>query len=126
MRNSYILLARFTPNSILHHGEWVFFSGATPSQKTRLIWKEYSVLQHNMFTSIGSTGYTTQLINPFHASALSNQNRNSRFSIGKKIHPKASVHADPPCLIWLISSSSGTVILHCEAITLLPTLRKNL
>jgi hypothetical protein len=34
VRNSCMLLARFMPNSVLHHGEWVSFSGATPSQKT--------------------------------------------------------------------------------------------
>jgi hypothetical protein len=69
---------------------------------------------------------TTQLINinPFHASALSNQNTNSRFSICKKNYQKASVHTGPPCSSWL--KSSRTVILHCDPIKFQPTLSKNL
>jgi hypothetical protein len=37
----------------------------------------------------------------------------------QKAHSKATVHAGPSCFSWLNSSSSRTVILHCDAIRLL-------
>jgi hypothetical protein len=36
MRNSWMLLACFMPNSILHHGERFFFQWCTPSQTTKI------------------------------------------------------------------------------------------
>jgi hypothetical protein len=43
------------------------------------------------------------------------------FQFAKKTHPKASIHTGPPCSSWL---KSRTVILHSDAIKLLPTLSK--
>jgi hypothetical protein len=52
-----MLPARFMPNSILHHGEWFLFQWWHAILKNMN--KESSVHRHNIFSSIGSTGYYT-------------------------------------------------------------------
>jgi hypothetical protein len=99
-----MLLARFMPNSVLHHEKWVFSVVPPHPRKRQKRIHEYSILKHNIFTSIGSTAYYTldSSLTLTHLMGM-HQNMNSRFLSCKKL-PKASVHA----------------------IKLLPTLGKNL
>jgi hypothetical protein len=71
----------------------MFFSVVPPHlrRQDQGICKQYPVPKHNISTKTGSTAYYI-LDSSFHASALSNENMNSRFSICKKTHPKATVH----------------------------------
>jgi hypothetical protein len=58
--NSCMLLPCFMPYSALYHTE-CFFSAVPPHHRKQgyRICKKYSVLKHNIFTSIGSTAYYT-------------------------------------------------------------------
>jgi hypothetical protein len=90
MRKSWMLIAHFTPNSVLHHGEW-FFQWCHPIPENNNN-KEYI---NNIYIYIYQQWqhcllYTRQLINinPLHLRALCNKNTNSRFTICRKVIQK--------------------------------------
>jgi hypothetical protein len=93
-----------------------------PTHRRKQDNKEYvncTQFSNNKFTNIGSTAYshTRKLIdiNPlYYASALSNQNMNSRFSICKKLTQSECPHRNSLQL-------AKSVIINPDAIELLPT-----
>lgn len=120
VRNSCTLLSRFTPNSFLHTRQWFLFQWChlLPENRAKQYVK-YSVLKLNIFTS--NAYYTLDSsLTSIHFMRLHYpikiQIQHFQF---EKTHPKASVNTELPCSNWLNSSSSKTVILHCDAIKLL-------
>jgi hypothetical protein len=116
-----MLLAHFMPNSILYQGEWGFFQWCHPIPEKKD--KEYVDNTQAQYIYQRFL-YSRQLINnnSLHASALSSQNTNSRFSICKKLTQKRASMQELLAPSSSSSSSSGTVILHCDAIKFLSEL----